>query len=181
MVGYDSRKTESDRIHYETLGNGLTDYAKRGLHRIDSTFGFTDDARSLGNYLKGGMERLYSSKKSPSPSSSNNKDGAIPKPALIAPVGFAGGGLIGAAASEGFHRVVSSIPGGSTIIEYGFPFASTKITTGITSNSTYKLVEQSSENFFKNFGVWSAVGLTIAELALLTYMAYDKRKKRNRT
>lgn len=158
MVGYGSKKMESDRSHYQTLGNGLTDHSSKSRNPIE--------------YAKRASES----------GDSNSKDGTIPKSALIAPVGFAGGGLIGAAASEGFHKVVSSIPGGLTKIEYGLPFASTTISTGIQSNATYKLVEHSLENFGGNFGFWGLVGVAIAESAYLGYKgikhAYDWNKNR---
>lgn len=180
MVGYDSRKTESDRVHYETLGNGLTDYgsrsrnpigyAKEGLHRIDSTFGFTDDARALKKYLGKGLRKIRYHDK-------------IPESVLIAPVAFAGGGMIETAASEQFGRVVSSVPGGITKTEHGLPLVYKTVSTALVTDPSHTLdhiwrdVKTSPVNFALDFGASGTAALMIAEGLLLTYMAYDMWKK----
>jgi len=95
---------------------------------------------------------------------------------LAAPVVFVGGGLIGSVLSEQFRRIVYSIPGGTTRVDYGLPFVSKTVLMGVSRVSTYISVSRSLEGFAKNFGFWGTVTALIAEGVLLLYLAFDSAR-----
>ena len=95
------------------------------------------------------------------------------KCSLAAPVVFVGGGLIGSVISERFYRIVYSIPGGTSRVEYGLPFTSKTVLSGVSEVRTYVSVSRSLEGFAKNFGFWGIVTALLAEAVLLLYLAFD--------
>ncbi len=76
---------------------------------------------------------------------------------------------------EQFGRIVISIPGGSTIIEYGFPFVARRITTG-GEQVTVTIVDEFIDNFAKNVVVLGAIFLVLVEVSLISYEIYKWKK-----
>jgi hypothetical protein len=80
---------------------------------------------------------------------------------------------------EEFHRIVISIPGGVTIVEYGFPFAARRITFG-GEQVTIRIVNEFIDNFAKNVVVLGLIALASVEVPLISYEIYKwKKEKRN--
>ena len=84
--------------------------------------------------------------------------------------------------SEGrqFWRVVSSIPGGATIVEYGFPYAVRRMTFGCTNPPPPTIVVEFVDNIAKDVVVLGLIALVFVEVPLISYEIYKwKKGKRN--
>ena len=76
-----------------------------------------------------------------------------------------------------FWRVESSIPGGATIIEYGFPYAVKRMISGST-NPPQKIVVEFVDNIAKDVVVLGLIALVFVEVPLISYEIYKWRKRR---
>jgi hypothetical protein len=76
-----------------------------------------------------------------------------------------------------FHRIVISIPGGATIVEYGFPFVARRITFG-GEQVTIRIVNEFVDNFAKNVVILGLIALAFVEVPLISYGIYKWRKGR---
>lgn len=85
-----------------------------------------------------------------------------------------------------FPRMISAVPGGATITEFGVPYTViTRVSALVFDPSTGKhvgkmVVTESIDGFVKNVAIWGLVTVAVVEIIMGVYGMYRRHKGKGR-